>query len=124
MGDERFLNLQLHELVTYLNQQGIVTIMMLAPHGMLGQMRTPLDVTYLADTVIALRYFEANGAVHKAISVIKKRTGKHERAIREVTMDHGKIAVGQSLTRFRGIFTGTPEQESRSRSKGSGDERV
>jgi circadian clock protein KaiC len=124
MGDERFLNLQLHELVTYLNQQGVVTIMMLAPHGMLGQMRTPLDVTYLADTVIALRYFEASGAVHKAISVIKKRTGKHERAIREVTMDHGAIAVGRPLTNFRGIFTGTPAPESRSRSKGIRHESV
>ncbi|HEX8490166.1 MAG TPA: ATPase domain-containing protein [Chthoniobacterales bacterium] len=117
MGDERFLNLQLHELVTYLNQQGIVTIMMLAPHGMLGQMRTPLDVTYLADTVVALRYYEAGGSVHKAISVIKKRTGKHERTIREVNMDRGKISVGRPLTKFRGIFTGTPQTESSSRSK-------
>jgi circadian clock protein KaiC len=117
MGDERFLNLQLHELVTYLNQQGIVTIMMLAPHGMLGQMRTPLDVTYLADTVIALRYYEASGSVHKAISVIKKRTGQHERTIREVNMDRGKISVGKPLTKFRGIFTGTPQTESSSRSK-------
>lgn len=117
MGDERFLNLQLHELVTYLNQQGIVTIMMLAPHGMLGQMRTPLDVTYLADTVVALRYYEASGSVHKAISVIKKRTGKHERTIREVNMDRGKISVGRPLTKFRGIFTGTPQTESSSRAK-------
>ena len=117
MGDERFLNLQLHELVTYLNQQGIVTIMMLAPHGMLGQMRTPLDVTYLADTVVALRYYEASGSVHKAISVIKKRTGKHERTIREVNMDRGKISVGRPLTKFRGIFTGTPQTESSSRSR-------
>jgi circadian clock protein KaiC len=117
MGDERFLNLQLHELVTYLNQQGIVTIMMLAPHGMLGQMRTPLDVTYLADTVVALRYYEAGGSVHKAVSVIKKRTGKHERTIREVNIDRGKISVGRPLTKFRGIFTGTPQTESSSRSK-------
>jgi circadian clock protein KaiC len=124
MGDERFLNLQLHELVTYLNQQGIVTIMMLAPHGMLGQMRTPLDVTYLADCVIALRYYEAGGAVHKAISVIKKRTGKHERSIREVTMDHGKIEVGRPLTKFRGIFSGTPQPERTSRSRGGRDESV
>jgi circadian clock protein KaiC len=124
MGDERFLNLQLHELVTYLNQQGVVTIMMLAPHGMLGQMRTPLDVTYLADTVIALRYYEASGAVHKAISVIKKRTGKHERTIREVILDRGKIDVGRPLTKFRGIFTGTPDPESASRSKGGGHESV
>ena len=126
MGDERFLNLQLHELVTYLNQQGIITIMMLAPHGMLGQMRTPLDVTYLADTVIALRYYEARGAVHKAISVIKKRTGKHERTIREVTLDHGNISVGRPLTKFRGIFTGTPapETETTSHSRGDGHESV
>jgi circadian clock protein KaiC len=117
MGDERFLNLQLHELVTYLNQQGIVTIMMLAPHGMLGQMRTPLDVTYLADTVIALRYYEASGSMHKAISVIKKRTGKHERTIREVSLDRAKISVGRPLTKFRGIFTGTPQAEPSSRSK-------
>jgi circadian clock protein KaiC len=117
MGNERFLNLQLHELATYLNQQGIVTIMMLAPHGMLGQMRTPLDVTYLADTVVALRYYEAGGSVHKAISVIKKRTGKHERTIREVNMDRGKISVGRPLTKFRGIFSGTPQTDSSSRSK-------
>lgn len=124
MGDERFLNLQLHELVTYLNQQGIVTIMMLAPHGMLGQMRTPLDVTYLADTVIALRYYEASGAVHKAISVIKKRTGGHERTIREVNFDGSKIVVGRPLTKFRGIFSGTPAPESTSRSKGGAHESV
>ncbi len=124
MGDERFLNLQLHELVTYLNQQGIVTIMMLAPHGMHGKMRTPQDVTYLADTVIAIRYYEANGAVHKAISVIKKRTGKHERTIREVILDRGKIDIGRPLTKFRGIFTGTPAPESDSRSKGDGHESV
>ncbi|MEY2528217.1 MAG: circadian clock protein KaiC, partial [Verrucomicrobiota bacterium] len=124
MGDERFLNLQLHELVTYLNQQGVVTIMMLAPHGMLGQMRTPLDVTYLADTVIALRYYEAGGAVHKAISVIKKRTGRHERSIREVNFDGGTIVVGQPLTKFRGIFSGTPAPESSARAKGGGHESV
>jgi len=87
-------------------------------------MHTPLDVTYLADTVIALRYYEASGAVHKAISVIKKRTGKHERSIREVTFDHGKISVGRPLTKFRGIFTGTPAPESTSRSKGGGHESV
>ena len=80
-------------------------------------MRTPLDVTYLADTVVALRYYEASGSVHKAISVIKKRTGKHERTIREVNMDRGKISVGRPLTKSRGIFTGTPQMESTSRAK-------
>lgn len=111
MGGERSLTLQLHELFTYLNQQGIVSMMTLAPHGMLGQMRTPIDVTYLADTVLALRYYEADGAVHKAASVIKKRTGSHERSIREVIFDYRHIVVGRPLTEFRGIFTGTPRSE-------------
>ena len=74
MGEERSLNLQLHELLTYLNQQGVITILILSPQGFLGQMQAPIDLTYLADTVIALRFFETNGAVHKAISAIKKRT--------------------------------------------------
>lgn len=112
MGDERALSLQLHELVTYLNQQGVVSIMMLAPHGMLGQMRAPIDVTYLADTVIALRYYEASGAVHKAVSVVKKRTGTHEQTIREVIINDREIVVGRPLTEFRGIFSGTPQRES------------
>ena len=86
MGDERFLNLQLHELLTYLNQQGTVTILVLSPQGILGQMQSPIDLTYLADTVLALRFFEAKGAVHKAISVLKKRTGQHEKSIRELTV--------------------------------------
>jgi circadian clock protein KaiC len=111
MGEERSLSLQLHELLTYLNQQGVVTIMMLAPHGMLGQMRTPIDVSYLADTVIALRYYEAQGGVHKAASVIKKRTGMHERMIREVIIGEDAIIVGRPLTEFRGIFSGTPQHE-------------
>jgi circadian clock protein KaiC len=121
MGEERSLSLQLHELLTYLNQQGVVTIMMLAPHGMLGQMRTPFDVTYLADTVVALRYYEAGGGVHKAVSVIKKRTGAHERTIREVIFSEKAIIVGRPLTEFRGIFTGTPQYEGGPRSMGKAD---
>lgn len=108
MGDERFLNLQLHELLTYLNQQGIVTIIVLSPQGFIGQMQSPIDLTYLADTVLALRFFEADGAVHKAISVIKKRTGKHEKTIRELTIARTGIIVGPPLTRFRGVLTGVP----------------
>ena len=84
MAEERYLNLQLHELLTYLNQLGIVTMMVVTPHGLLGNMQTPIDVTYLADTVVTLRFFEADGAVHKAISIIKKRTGGHENTIREL----------------------------------------
>ncbi|HEX8280651.1 MAG TPA: ATPase domain-containing protein [Chthoniobacterales bacterium] len=111
MGEERSLSLQLHELFTYLNQQGVISMMMLAPHGMLGQMRPPIDVTYLADTVLALRFYEADGAVHKAISVIKKRTGTHEQSIREVVIGYRHIVIGRPLTDFRGIFTGTPQPE-------------
>jgi circadian clock protein KaiC len=108
MGEERFLNLQLHEMLTYLNQQGIVTMMVVTPHGLLGNMQSPIDVTYLADTVITFRFFEAHGAVHKAISVIKKRTGAHERTIRELTIASSGIKVGPPLKDFRGVLTGTP----------------
>ncbi|MDQ6623438.1 MAG: circadian clock protein KaiC, partial [Verrucomicrobiota bacterium] len=124
MGGERSLSLQLHELLTYLNQQGIVTLMMLAPHGMLGQMRAPIDVTYLADTVLALRYYEADGAVHKAISVIKKRTGTHEQTIREVIIDYRHIIIGRPLTDFRGIFTGTPVPERPPRKSGAREDEL
>ena len=108
MGDERYLNLQLHELLTYLNQQGVVTILVLAPQGMLGQMKPPVDLTYLADTVLALRFFEAEGAVHKAISVIKKRTGSHETTIRELTLAASGLVVSPPLTQFSGVLTGVP----------------
>lgn len=108
MGNDRFLNLQLHELLTYLNQQGVVTIMVLSPQGFLGHMQSPIDLTYLADTVLALRFFEAQGSVHKAISVIKKRTGKHETTIRELTIDRSGILVGPPLSHFRGVLSGTP----------------
>ena len=108
MGEDRFLNLQLHELLTYLNQQGIVTMLVVTPHGLLGNMQSPIDVTYLADTVITFRFFEAHGAVHKAVSVIKKRTGDHERTIRELTIHPSGISVGPPLKDFRGVLTGTP----------------
>lgn len=115
MGEERSLSLQLHELLTYLNQQGVVTMLMLAPHGMLGQMASPIDVTYLADTVILMRFFEADGAVHKAISVIKKRTGPHESTIREIMVTYRHLVIGQPLNDFRGILTGVPQPERTSR---------
>jgi circadian clock protein KaiC len=106
--EDRFLSLQLHELLTYLNQQGIVTIMVVTPQGLLGTMQSPIDVTYLADTVVTFRFFEAHGAVHRAVSVIKKRTGTHETTIRELTIKANKITVGPPLKEFRGILTGTP----------------
>ena len=108
MGEERFLNLQLHEMLTYLNQHGVVSMLVVTPSGLLGAMQTPIDVTYLADTVITFRYFEAEGAVHKAVSVIKKRTGHHEATIRELTLAPNAISVGPALSEFRGVLTGTP----------------
>ncbi len=108
MPDERFLVLQMHELLSYLNQLGALTIMVLAQHGLLGQMQTPIDLSYLSDTVIMLRYFEAAGRVRRAISVVKKRSGMHENTIREFQLTSGGITVGPPLTEFNGILTGTP----------------
>jgi circadian clock protein KaiC len=109
MPDERFLIVQLHELLTYLGQCGVATLLVGAQHGLIGtQMQTPVDASYLADAVVLLRYYEADGAVHQAISVVKKRGGAHERTIREFTMDSGGLHVGEPLRQFRGILTGAP----------------
>ena len=108
MPDERFLVLQMHELLSFLNQLGVLTIMVLAQHGMLGHMQTPIDLSYLSDTVIMLRYFEAGGRVRRAISVVKKRSGPHENAIREFQLTSEGLKVGPPLTEFSGILTGTP----------------
>jgi circadian clock protein KaiC len=109
MPEERFLSVQMHELLTYLNQQGVVTIMVMAQHGFLGgQMATPVDVSYLADTVMLLRYYEADGAIHRALSVIKKRSGQHEMTIRELKVQSSGVYVGEPLTAFRGVLTGIP----------------
>jgi circadian clock protein KaiC len=108
MPDERFLVLQMHELLSYLNQLGVVTILVLAQHGLMGPMQTPLDISYLSDTVVMLRYFEAEGEVRRAVSVVKKRSGSHETKIREFRLGLGGLQVGPPLTDFRGVFTGTP----------------
>ena len=108
MPDERFLVLQMHELLSYLNQLGVVSILVLAQHGLMGPMQTPLDISYLSDTVVMLRYFEAEGEVRRAISVVKKRSGAHETKIREFRLGAGGLQVGPPLTDFRGVFTGTP----------------
>jgi circadian clock protein KaiC len=109
MPEESFLSVQMHELLTYLNQQGVVTILVMAQHGFLGSsMVSPVDVSYLADTVLMLRYFEAEGAIHRALSVVKKRTGQHESTIRELKVRSEGIRVGEPLTAFRGVLTGIP----------------
>jgi circadian clock protein KaiC len=108
MPNETFLTLQMHELLSYLDQLGVVTILVLAQHGLMGPMHSPLDISYLSDTVTMLRYFEADGHVRRAVSVVKKRTGNHETAIREFQLAAGGVVVGPPLKQFRGIFTGTP----------------
>ena len=109
MPEEQFLTLQLHELLAYLAHHDIVTIMVVAQHGLVGAgMQTVVDVSYLADTVVMFRYFEAEGAVRQAVSVLKKRTGQHERTIRELSLGSGAIAVGAPLHRFEGVLTGVP----------------
>ncbi|KQT19050.1 circadian clock protein KaiC [Methylobacterium sp. Leaf399] len=108
MPDQPYLVLQMHEMLTFLNQLGVVTILILAQHGMIGRADSPVDLTYVSDTVVMLRFFEAAGRVRRAISVLKKRTGPHEDAIREFKIDTGGIRVGLPLTDFRGVLTGVP----------------
>jgi circadian clock protein KaiC len=112
MPEERFLINQLHELLAYLGQQGVATMLIGAHQGLIGsQMLTPVDASYLADAVILLRYFEAKGEVRQAISVMKKRGGPHERTIREFRLGEEGIIVGETLADFRGILTGVPIYE-------------
>jgi circadian clock protein KaiC len=109
MPEERFLTIQLHELLTYLGQLGVATLLIGAHQELIGaQMSSPVDATYLADTVILLRYFEAHGEVRQALSVVKKRGGEHERTIREFRLERGRILVGEPLRDFRGVLTGVP----------------
>jgi circadian clock protein KaiC len=108
MPAEQFLVMQMHELLAYLNRRGILSILVMAQQGLIGQMHSPLDLSYLTDTVILLRYFEFRGAVKKAISVIKKRSGAHEETIREFRLGPSGIFVGPPLTAFQGVLTGVP----------------
>lgn len=109
MPGEQFLALHLHELLTYLNNRGVLTLMVLAQMGLLGSaMQTPIDVSYLADNILVLRYFEAGGEVRQAISMMKKRSGGHERSIRELRLGPDTIRVGAPLSDFQGILSGTP----------------
>ena len=108
MPQESALILHMHELLQYLNRQGATTWLTVAQHGLVGDMKAPVDVTYLADTVILLRYFEALGRVRRAISVVKKRAGAHEDTIREYRIDNNGITVGKPLTNFQGVLRGIP----------------
>lgn len=108
MPAEKFLNLQLHELLAFLNQQGVLTIMVLAQQGLVGHMQSAVDLTYLADTVVLFRFFEERGGVKQALSIIKKRSGNHERTIREMKIGKNGIEIGKPLTNLQGVLTGVP----------------
>ena len=109
MPGEADLLLHLHELLAYLNQKGVVTILVMAQHGLVGSMQASVDVSYLSDTVVLLRYFEAVGRIRQSIAVLKKRLGSHERTLRELTFRTGAIEVGEPLAQFQGVLTGVPE---------------
>ena len=108
MPEARLLNLQLHELLTFLSRRGIVTLLVLSQQGMVGNMTTAVDLSYLADSVVLSRFFEARGAVKLALSVIKKRSSDHERTIREYRFARGGVEVGEPLTNMQGVLTGVP----------------
>ena len=109
MPQEQQLILQMHELLSYLNQQGVATFLINPQHGLMGNMATNLDISYVADAVLLLRFFEAGGRIRKAVSVLKNRGGFHENAIREFRIDGQGLRVGEPLTEFKGVLTGTPE---------------
>jgi circadian clock protein KaiC len=123
MPNERFLVIQLHELLTFLGQCGVGTLLIGAHQGLIGpQMQAPVDASYLADAVLLLRYFEDRGSIRQAISVIKKRGGEHERTIREFSLQSGRIQIGEPLQGFRGVLTGVPSLEGQSGRLVRGDE--
>jgi circadian clock protein KaiC len=108
MPEEQFLVVQLHELLSYLRQRGVLTIFTVAQSGMVGQMSSPVDVSYLADTVMLLRFFEMRGELHKAVSVVKRRVGTHARDIRELLLTARGVTVGERLSQLQGVLTGVP----------------
>ena len=109
MPDERALTLHIHELLQFLNRQGVTTFLTVAQHGLVGHLEAPVEITYLADTVILLRFFEAAGAVRRAVSVIKKRTGEHEETIREYKISGSGVRLGPPLSQFHGVLAGVPK---------------
>ena len=108
MPGEQFLVLQMHELLTYLNQMGVTTLLVLGQHGVIGDVRTDIDLSYLSDGILLFRYFEARGEIRTALSAVKSRVNAHERTIREVRLSHQGLQVGEALTDFEGVLTGLP----------------
>ncbi|MEJ2818521.1 ATPase domain-containing protein [Caulobacter sp. CCG-8] len=122
MPGQKFLLLQMHELLTYLNQQGVVTLLILGQHGFIGEVRSDIDLSYLSDSILLFRFFEAAGAIRTAISAVKSRTTEHEKTIREIRLTHDGIEVGEALTDFQGVMSGLPSYEGKVPMLGQGDE--
>ncbi len=114
MPGEKFLLLQMHEMLSYLNQQGIKTVLILGHHGLVGEIRSEIDLSYLSDTLLLFRFFEAQGEVRSAISVVKSRTSAHERTIRELRLGMGGLRVGEALKDFEGVLSGLPSYKGKS----------
>jgi circadian clock protein KaiC len=108
MPGEKFLTLQMHELLSYLNQQGITTVLVLGQHGLIGEVRSDVDLSYLSDATILLRFFEANGRLRRAVTVIKSRTNNHAQSIHELRLGKNGIEIGEALEGFEGVLTGLP----------------
>jgi circadian clock protein KaiC len=108
MPGEEYLILQMHELLTYLNQKGVTTLLVLGQHGIVGEVRSDVDLSYLSDCILLFRFFEAKGEVRTALSVVKSRVNAHERSIRELRLGPGGVQVGEALGDFEGVLTGLP----------------
>ena len=108
MPDHQFLILQMHELLTYLNRQGVTTLLVLGQHGVVGEVRSDMDLSYLSDGIVLFRFFESRGEVRSALSVVKSRVNAHERTIREFRLSGTGLQVGEALTDFQGVLSGLP----------------
>jgi len=108
MPGEKYLLLQMHEMLSYLNQQGVITVLILGQHGIIGEVRSEIDLSYLSDTIVLFRYFESRGNVLKAISVAKSRTTEHQSSIREFRLARRGIQIGEPLKDFEGVLAGLP----------------
>jgi circadian clock protein KaiC len=109
MPEERFLAAHIHELLAFLSEKGVTTLITLAQYGLFGPTEAPVNISYIADTVLLFRYFEAMGEVKQALSVVKKRTGHHERSIRELSLTSAGVKVGKPLLEFQGVLSGNPQ---------------
>lgn len=108
MPGEKFLTLQMHELLSYLNQQGVTTVLVLGQHGLIGEVRSDVDLSYLSDATVLLRFFEANGRLRRAVTVIKSRTTDHAQTIHELQLGKNGVEIGAPLEGFEGVLTGLP----------------